>query len=61
MDVESIAKELGLSERTIRRRLKSVIDQIMNVLDSEGFLSVMLFILSLFLHLIVSYSEGFHG
>ena len=61
MEIEAIAKELGVSERTVRRRIKSVIDQVMQVLNSEGFLTGMFFILSFFLLLIVSLTEGFHG
>lgn len=61
MEVENIAVELGISERTVRRRLKLVLDDMMSALHNDGFLINVLFPLSLFMFLVVSLTEGLHG
>lgn len=61
LSVEEIALELGISDRTVRRALRAVLDRIMTILEKEGFITGLIFFLSLFLVLIVLSAGGFNG
>ncbi|MCP4132356.1 MAG: sigma-70 family RNA polymerase sigma factor [bacterium] len=53
LSMEEIAKNIGKSERTVRRKLTSVIDFLGNNLKKAGFLSLFIFLMSLFFILFV--------
>jgi RNA polymerase sigma factor (sigma-70 family) len=58
MSIAEIASNTGKSERTVRRRLKRVINYLSDSLTNSGFISFMYLFLSIFYNIIVIYYMG---
>lgn len=58
MTIAEIAQSVGKSERTVRRRLKRVINHLSNSLKNTGLISFLYLFLSIFYNIIVIYYAG---
>ena len=58
MSIQEIAKNTGKSERTVNRRLKTVIDSLLNELTKSGFITIISLLMAFFSSMIVVYYRG---